>query len=148
MCVSVFASACMLMSVSNPNISNQPKQDWSNALAQSWVLQHTGAQGKCVHWMALLWVWRVFFFFCFLQSWGNNQLMCGILCQKWGNINFFAPGNLNISRKDINTIATPTHTHTITHMGFINLLCNRTLSSGFNITVNGDAYLQAVLPLK
>lgn len=88
------------------------------------------------------------FFFCFLQSWGNNQLMCGILCQKWGNINFFAPGNLNISRKDINTIATPTHTHTITHMGFINLLCNRTLSSGFNITVNGDAYLQAVLPLK
>lgn len=35
MCVTVFASACMLMSVSNPNISNQPKQDWSNALAQS-----------------------------------------------------------------------------------------------------------------
>ena len=76
----------------------------------------------------------------------NNQFMCGVECQKRGNINFFAPGNLNISRKDINTITTQTHTHP--HAGPINLLCNRTLSSGSNITVNGDAYLQAVLPLK
>lgn len=48
----------------------------------------------------------------FLQSISNNQFMCGVVCQKWGNINFFALGNLNISRNDINTITTGTHTNT------------------------------------
>lgn len=48
-----------------------------------------------------------------LQSGGNNQFMGGVLCQKRGNINFFAPGNRNIYRKDINTVSTqtPTPTH-------------------------------------
>lgn len=93
--------------------------------------------------MALLLVISFYF-----QSCNNNQFMCGVRCQKWGNINFFAAGNPNISRNDINTISTQTDRHIPTHMGLINLLCNRTLSSGSNITVNGDAYLQAALPLK
>lgn len=43
------------------------------------------------------------------QSTSNDQSKCGIVCQNWGNINFFALGNLNVSQNDINTITAQTH---------------------------------------
>lgn len=43
------------------------------------------------------------------QSTSNDQSKCGIVCQNWGNIHFFALGNLNVSQNDINTITAQTH---------------------------------------
>lgn len=43
------------------------------------------------------------------QNTSNDQSKCGVVCQNWGNIHFFAIGNLNVSQNDINTITAQTH---------------------------------------
>lgn len=58
------------------------------------------------------------------QSISNNQLTCGVVCQKRENINSFAPlSSPTFSRNDINTITPRTRPSLISP-------CNRTLSSG------------------
>lgn len=113
--VCVCAAACLSASMFRHKYCRRAKaRQVEKLLPQSCVLAHTHTHTyRCTGGLRPLdgTVMRFSFLF-FFQSRSNNQFMCGVLCQKRGNINSFAPGNLNISRKDINTITTQTHTPT------------------------------------
>lgn len=98
MCVCVWVPAC-LRYVYVPRQILQISQHTVRQVNISGSVM-SAAQERSLHWMALLWVFSK-----------HQQQSIHVWCtvsKKRGNINFFALGNLNISRNDINTITTQT----------------------------------------